>query len=105
MGHLIPGKEVMDFTQAGKQAQRFMIQSPPFFLKDNSSQKVTQQESIVKKFEQGCQDQVAGKDAFSATTSTRRVSMGPPTHRQTFLKMDHRAGTIKCVDMNEDHAK
>lgn len=86
MGHLIPGKEVMDFTLAGKQAQHFMIQSPPFFLKDNSSQQVTQQESIVKKFEQGCQDQAAGKDAFSTTTSTRRVSVGaclPHTGRRS----------------------
>ena len=67
MGHLTPGKEVMDFTLAGKQVQHFMIQSPPFFLKDNSSQKVTHQESIVKKSEQGCQGKAAGKDAFSTT--------------------------------------
>lgn len=57
----------MDFTLAGKQTQHFMIQSPPFFLRDNSSQKVTQQESTVKKFEQGCQDKAVGKDAFSTT--------------------------------------
>ena len=93
----------MDFTLAGKQAQHFMIQSPPFFLKDNSSQKVTQQESTVKKFEQGRQGS-RERRLFDSWTSTRRVSVGPPTHRHTFLKMDHRVETVKCVEMNEDHA-